>query len=100
MDVLLPVTKKGVVCKAENGTPVGTVVLDIDFLFTDESDLYPDCVNIGRFRKRLLIEVCKKVKAYAIKKEVVSKDCSLFHFPGNTGCTASEIRTSENLISK
>ena len=61
--MLLLVTKKGVVCKAENGTPAGTVVIDISFLFTDGSDLYPDCVNIGRFRKRLLIEVCKKVKA-------------------------------------
>ena len=97
VDVLLPVKKKGVVCKAENGTPAGTVVIDISFLFTDGSDLYPDCVNLGRFRKRLLIDACKKVKAYSIKKEVVSKDCSLFHFPGTTGCTASEIRTSEQL---
>ena len=97
VDVLLPVTKRGNVYKSENSTKVGTVVLDISYLFLDSADLYPDNVNLGTFQKQLLIEVCSKVKAYNIKKQAVSKECSLYHFPGTGGCTGSEIRTSEEL---
>ena len=83
VEVLQPVkkNKKGIF-KSENTTKVGTVNLDICFLFTDVQDPFPDCINLGVFRKRLLIEICFNIKAYFIKNEVVSKECSLFHFAG------------------
>lgn len=72
-------------------------MLDINFLFSDPSDLYPDNVNLGTFRKRLLIDVCFKVKSYNVKKEAVSKKYRLYHFPGPGGCTGSEIQSSKEL---
>ena len=119
-EILQPVTNKEGVYKSHNSTKVGTVNLDISFLFTGENDPFPDCVNLGLFRKRLLIEVCTKIKTYFVKNEILSKDCSLYYFSGSSksllfyvvifkllhflnifnlaGCTGTEVRSSEDLL--
>ena len=58
---------------------------------------FPDHVNLGVFRKLLLVKFCRKVKSHDVKKSSVSKDCSLFYVPGTSGCATSEIHTSEEL---
>ena len=119
-EILQPVTNKEGVYKSHNSTKVGTVNLDISFLFTGENDPFPDCVNLGLFRKRLLIKVCTKIKTYFVKNEILSKDCSLYYFSGSSksllfyvvifkllhflnifnlaGCTGTEVRSSEDLL--
>ena len=67
-------------------------------MFSDNNDLFPDFVNLGTFCKQLLTEITLKIKAYNLKKEILSKDCSVVFFPGVGGCSASEIRTSEQLL--
>ena len=77
-EILQPVTNKEGVCKTQNSTKVGSVNLDVSFLFSGENDPFPDCVNLVLFRKKLLIEVCTKIKIYFVKNEILSKDCSLY----------------------
>ena len=83
--------------KTENSAREGTFTISIASMISVVTDPFPDHVNLGMLRKRLLFEVCSTVKAYGVKKSYVSKNCSSFYDPGNSGCAASEIHMSEEL---
>ena len=82
VEILQPVKNKNGILKSENSTKVGSITFKIGFLFSGEDDPFPDFVNLGFFRKRLLIDVCQSIKSF-VKNETLSKECSLFNFAGS-----------------
>ena len=82
VEILQPVKSKNGIFKSENFTKVGSVTFKIGFLFLVDDDPFPDFVNLGFFRKRLLIDVCQSIKSF-VKNETLSKECSLFYFAGS-----------------